>query len=58
MHQEAGDDWRALLALAEDDNTLLVGARSLGADGFLQKPVLPQDFLRALDWQMDHFSQP
>lgn len=32
-------------------------ARNLGADGFLQKPVLPQDFLRALDWQIDHISQ-
>jgi CheY-like chemotaxis protein len=30
-------------------------ARSLGADGFLQKPVLPQDFLNALDHQMEHF---
>jgi CheY-like chemotaxis protein len=32
-------------------------ARSLGADGFLQKPVLPQDFLNALDRQMDRLSQ-
>jgi len=32
-------------------------ARSLGADGFLQKPVLPQDFLRALDAQMDQATQ-
>lgn len=27
-------------------------AISLGADGFLQKPVLPQDFLNALDGQL------
>lgn len=32
-------------------------ARSLGADGFIQKPVLPQDFLKALDRQMDQHSQ-
>jgi len=32
-------------------------ARSLGADGFIQKPVLPQDFLAALDRQMDQLSQ-
>jgi CheY-like chemotaxis protein/AraC-like DNA-binding protein len=32
-------------------------AHSLGADGFLQKPVLPQDFLNALDRQMDRLSQ-
>lgn len=29
-------------------------ARSLGADGFLQKPVLPQDFLHMLDEQIEH----
>ncbi len=28
-------------------------ARSLGANGFLQKPVLPQDFLKELDRQID-----
>jgi CheY-like chemotaxis protein len=28
-------------------------AQSLGADGFLRKPVLPQDFLRTMDDQMD-----
>jgi len=28
-------------------------ARSLGADGFLQKPVLPQDFLKALEDQVN-----
>jgi CheY-like chemotaxis protein len=32
-------------------------ARSLGADGFLQKPVLPQDFLRLLDRQIERLSQ-
>lgn len=32
-------------------------ARSLGADGFLQKPVLPQDFLHALDRLMERLSQ-
>jgi CheY-like chemotaxis protein len=32
-------------------------ARSLGANGFLQKPVLPQDFLNMLDLQMEHLSQ-
>jgi CheY-like chemotaxis protein len=31
-------------------------ARSLGADSFLQKPVLPQDFLQALDEQMNHLA--
>jgi CheY-like chemotaxis protein len=31
-------------------------ARSLGADGFLQKPVYPQDFIQALDDQMSQFS--
>ena len=32
MHEGTAENWRALLAVAEDDNTLLVGARSLGAD--------------------------
>lgn len=32
-------------------------ALSLGADGFLQKPVLPQVFLDALDRLMDRFTQ-
>ncbi len=32
-------------------------ALSLGADGFLQKPVLPQDFLHALDRLMERLSQ-
>jgi CheY-like chemotaxis protein len=31
-------------------------ARSLGANGFLQKPVLPLDFLRKLDEQVEQFS--
>jgi CheY-like chemotaxis protein len=31
-------------------------ARSLGADSFLQKPVLPQDFLHALDEQINHLA--
>ena len=30
-------------------------AYSLGADGFLQKPALPQDFLRVLDEQMNKY---
>jgi CheY-like chemotaxis protein len=29
-------------------------AYSLGANGFLQKPVLPQDFLRVLNKQIDN----
>jgi CheY-like chemotaxis protein len=32
-------------------------ARSLGADGFIQKPILPQDFLKALDRQMEQHAQ-
>ena len=32
-------------------------ARFLGADSFLQKPVLPQDFLAALDQQIERFSR-
>ncbi len=31
-------------------------ARSLGADGFLQKPLLPQDFLQRLDEQIEQLA--
>jgi len=59
------DGWDLLTQLRQDhrfqDTTIIVCsilpqeelARSLGANGFLQKPVLPQDFLKELDLQID-----
>lgn len=59
------DGWDLLTHLRQDqqirDAAILICsilpqevlARSLGADGFLQKPVLPQDFLTALDRLID-----
>jgi CheY-like chemotaxis protein len=59
------DGWDLLIHLRQDqqirDVAILICsilpqevlARSLGADGFLQKPVLPQDFLNALDRLID-----
>lgn len=59
------DGWDLLTRLRQDrqyQNTAILIcsilpqatlALSLGADGFLQKPVLPQDFLQALDDQLN-----
>jgi hypothetical protein len=46
MQEDATEDWRALLALSEDDNTLLVGARSLGADERERHDFEREDVLR------------
>ena len=56
------DGWDLLLQIRQDYQLPILIcsilpqeelARSLGADGFLQKPVLPQDFLNALDRLID-----
>jgi CheY-like chemotaxis protein len=61
------DGWEVLAQLRQDfpenDAAIIVCsilpveslARSLGANAFLQKPVLPRDFLNALDQQMEKF---
>lgn len=58
------DGWDLLTQLRQDhrfqDTTIIICsilpqeelARSLGANGFLQKPVLPEDFLKELDLQI------
>jgi len=63
------DGWELLSRLRQEfeiQNTAIIVcsilpqeslARSLGADGFLQKPVLPQDFVQALDEQANSLAR-